>query len=126
MFFLLNDVVLTLDGDDLSNGQIARRFGAVPFNFVQQLGQELFAQFPLLQRTNPSQAVKLATLGVIKKPEINAALFMSPGAGCKPDQVGVRFAAVDVVAMSNLRNASAAGSLDAVSADREVWRRLAA
>jgi hypothetical protein len=126
MFFLLNDAVLNLNGEELAPQVIASRFASVGFEYVQLLGQELFAQSPLVHRTNPDQATKLASLIVAKAPEINAALFVSPGVGCKPDQVSVRFASVDVAIMASLRNADAAGKLDAVAADREVWRRLAA
>jgi hypothetical protein len=126
MFFLLNDAVLNLDGEELAPHVIGPRFASVAFEYVQILGQELFAQSPLVHRTNPEQATKLASLIVAKAPEINAALFVSPGVGCKPDEVAVRFASVDVVVMAALRNAAAAGQLDARAADREVWRRLAA
>ena len=126
MFFLLNDAVLNLNGEELAPSVIGPRFASVAFDYVQLLGQELYAQSPMVHRTNPVQAVKLASLIVAKAPDINAALFVSPGVGCKPDQVAVRFASLDVAVMASLRNADAAGMLDAVSADREVWRRLAA
>ena len=126
MFFLLNDTVLNLDGDELAPHVIGRRFASVAFDYVKLLGQELFAKAPLVHRTSPVQGVKLASLIVAKAPEINAALFVSPGVGCKPDQVHVRFATLDVMMMANLSSAHAAGKLDAVTADREVWRRLAA
>ena len=126
MFFLLNDAVLNLNGEELAPSVIGPRFASVAFDYVQLLGQELYAHSPMVHRTNPVQAVKLASLIVAKAPDINAALFVSPGVGCKPEQVAVRFASLDVAVMASLRNADAAGMLDAVSADREVWRRLAA
>jgi hypothetical protein len=126
MFFLLNDAVLNLDAEDLAPHVIGRRFASIGFDYVQLLGQELFAEAPLVHRTQPDRALKLASLIVAKAPRINAALFVAPGVGCKPDQVSVRFATVDVMVMANLNDAHAAGDLDAVSADREVWRRLAA
>jgi hypothetical protein len=126
MYFLLNDAVLNLQGDDLTPQALGRRFGSIGFDYVQTLGQELFAEQPLLQRAQPERAVKLAALINSKQPTINAALFIAPAVGCKPGQVGVRFASLDLATMANLQNAQAAGSLDAVVADREVWRRLAA
>ena len=126
MFFLLNDALLNLNGEELAPHVIGPRFASVAFEYVQILGQELFAQSPLVHRTNPEQATKLASLIVAKSPEINAALFVAPGVGCKPNEVAVRFASVDVAVMAALRNADAAGQLDARAADREVWRRLAA
>ena len=126
MFFLLNDSVLRLDGEELAPHVIGRRFASVAFEYVQLLGQEVFAMAPLVQRTNPEQAIKLCSLIVAKAPEINAALFVSPGIGCKPEQVSVRFATIDVAVMATLCTAQAQGNLDPLSADREVWRRLAA
>ena len=43
MYFLLNDTVLNLQGDDLAPAVLARRFGSVGFDYVQTLGKELFA-----------------------------------------------------------------------------------
>ena len=126
MFFLLNDAVLNLHGDDLTPQALGRRFGSIGFDYVQTLGQELFAEEPLLQRAQPERAVKLAALINSKQPTINAALFIAPAVGCKPAQVGVRFASLDLATMANLQHAQAGGTLDAIVADREVWRRLAA
>lgn len=126
MFFLLNDAVLSLQGDDLAPHVVARRFASVRFDYVQTLGRELFAEEPLIQHTHPERAMKLAALIVAKQPTINAALFVAPARGCKPSQVGVRFASLDLTMIGNLQRAQGAGTLDAVLADREVWRRLAA
>ncbi len=126
MFFLLNDTVLCLQGEELSPQVLARRFGAVGFDYVQTLGQELFSEVPLLQHEHPERAVKLAALINFKQPSINAALFVPPARGCKPDQVGVRFASLDLATMANLQRAHSIGALDGLLADREVWRRLAA
>ena len=48
MLFLLNDVVLNLSGAKLSPKLAGRRFRALPFNVVSKLGQELYAEDPLL------------------------------------------------------------------------------
>jgi hypothetical protein len=126
MYFLLNDAVLNLQGDDLSPQALGRRFGSIGFDYVQTLGQELFSEEPLLQHAHPERAIKLAALINSKQPTINAALFVAPAVGCKPAQVGVRFAALDLATIANLQRAQALGKLDAIVADKEVWRRLAA
>ena len=126
MYFLLNDTVLNLQGDDIAPAALARRFGSIGFDYVQTLGQELFSEHPLLQHDQPLRARKLAALINAKQPAINAALFVAPARGCPVTQVGVRFASLDLPTLANLQRAHATGTLDAVSADREVWRRLAA
>jgi len=126
MYFLLNDTVLNLNGEDLAPAALTRRFGSIGFDYVQTLGQELFAEQPLLQHEQPERAKKLAALINAKQPSINAALFIAPARGCPAGQVGVRFASLDLPTLANLQRAQASGSLDAVTADREVWRRLAA
>lgn len=126
MYFLLNDAVLNLQGDDLAPHVLDRRFGSIGFDYVQTLGQELFSEQPLLQHAHPERAVKLAALIHAKQPTINAALFVAPSRGCQPAQVGVRFACLDLPTLANLQRAQSTGALDAVIADREVWRRLAA
>jgi hypothetical protein len=126
MFFLLNDAVLSLQGEDLSPQVLAKRFAAIGFEAVQSLGQELFSEEPIVQHSHPERAAKLAALIQFKQPTINAALFVAPAKGCKPGQVGVRFASIDVAVMASLQNAQNGGHLDAVFVDKEVWRRLAA
>lgn len=126
MLFLLNDAVLNLHAEDLSAQNIGRRFASVGFDYVQLLGQELFSGDPLVQRNNPERAGRLAALIHAKQPTINAALFVAPAKGCKPSDVGVRFAALDIHTLATLQRAHLGGKLDTVFADREVWRRLAA
>ncbi len=126
MYFLLTDAVLNLQGDDLAPAALARRFGSIGFDYVQTLGQELFSEQPMLQHDHPERAKKLAALINAKQPTINAALFIAPARGCPAGQVGVRFASLDLPTLANLQRAQATGALDAVTADREVWRRLAA
>jgi len=126
MYFLLNDCVLNLQGDDLAPAALTRRFGSIGFDYVQTLGQELFSEQPLLQHDHPERAKKLAALINAKQPTINAALFVAPALGCRPAQVGVRFASLDVATMASLQRAQSIGALDAIVADKEVWRRLAA
>ena len=126
MYFLLNDVVFNLNAEGLADSQISHRFGAIDFNFVQALGQELYAEEPLLHHTHPERAVKLCALIQFTAPSINGALFVAPSINCKPRDVGVRYASLDIDVIAELQNRSAAGTLTAAIADREVWRRLAA
>ena len=126
MYFLLNDTVLNLQGDDIAPAALTRRFGSIGFDYVQTLGQELFSEHPLLQHDQPLRARKLAALINAKQPAINAALFVAPAQGCPAAQVGVRFASLDLPTLANLQRAQSTGALDAIIADREVWRRLAA
>jgi len=126
MYFLLNDTVLNLQGDDIAPAVLTRRFGSIGFDYVKTLGQELFSEHPLLQHQEPLRARKLCALINAKQPSINAALFVAPALGCPVSQVGVRFASLDLQTLANLQRAHATGSLDALTADKEVWRRLAA
>ena len=126
MYFLLNDTLLELDERNLVSPLDARRFQSLSMDFVIQLGQELFAEDPLLPRRAPERARRLAMLLALKQPGLNAALFVAPASGCRPDQVGARFAQLSIEVLAGLRAKQSTGALDAVTADSEVWRRLAA
>ena len=126
MLFLLNDVVLTLDPGDAVPPLAAGKFADLGLDRLSALGAELFTRDPALARTNPARAKRLASLIVMKSPEINAALFVAPSIGCRPEQVACRYASLtlDILAGLNLRQQS--GILSATDADNAVWRRLAA
>ena len=126
MHFLLNDALLHIDPARMASPLDARRFEAVSFSYVLQLGRELFSEEPLLHQTQPERARRLAWLLAGKQPELNAALFVAPRRGCKLDEVTVRFCSLPVETIAQLHSKSEAGLLDAMAADREVWRRLAA
>jgi hypothetical protein len=126
MLFLMNDRVLNL-GDGPAREIPAGRFDAISAAYAVKLGQELFAEYPMLHRELPERACRLACLLLAKAPEMNAALFVAPSAGCPPDQVITRFASLPVEVMASLRERdNSEGGLTPVQADREVWRRLAA
>lgn len=126
MLFLMNDRVLYLDGDLLSCAQ-SGRFSAVSAAYAMKLGQELFAEQPMLHRESPERARRLALLIKAKAPEVNAALFVAPSYRCRPDEVITRFASLSVEVMASLYTRDRAeGGLTPVQADKEVWRRLAA
>ncbi len=57
---------------------------------------------------------------------MNAALFVSPARGCPADHVTARFCALPIETLAALHQKNQDGLLDAQTADREVWRRLAA
>lgn len=126
MLFLMNDALLSLDAHGAVPPIAPQRFRALSLNFVLKLGAEMFAENPLLHRDDPERARRLALLIRAKQPQVNAALFVAPAAACPPDQVSHRLAEVSMEAMAALYTRAREGLLDPVSADREVWRRLAA
>jgi len=126
MLFLLNDVVLRLDGVAMDAQLDGQRMQRLSFPSILRMGQELFAREPLLQRTNPERARRLGALISAKAPMINAALFVAPCLDCPPGEVTVRFVACQFEVMAELHTLQRDGDLDAVTADRKIWRRLAA
>jgi hypothetical protein len=126
MLFLLNDVVLRLDGVAMDAQLDGQRMLRLSFPAILRMGQELFASEPLLHRTNPERARRLCALISAKAPMVNAALFVAPQLDCSPSEVTVRFVACQFEVMADLHNLQRDGDLDAVIADRKIWRRLAA
>ncbi len=126
MLFLMNDALLNLDAQGVVPPIAPQRFRALSLDFVLKLGAEMFAENPLLHRDEPERARRLALLIRAKQPEVNAALFVAPSAACEPSEVTHRLAEVSMEAMAALYTRDREGLLDPVSADREVWRRLAA
>lgn len=126
MLFLMNDVVLNIEGVKHAPKLSGRRFKALNFNSVSRLGQELYADAPLLHATHPERARRLASLIIAKAPAINAALFISPYRGCAPEEVTMQYCHVDFELMARLVTRQRSGELDTLYTDREVWRRLAA
>jgi hypothetical protein len=125
MYFLLNDVVLTLELQLLTPPMIARRFSALTLDCVQQLGQEIFAEEPRLQHRRLERAKRLAALIVSKSPDVNAALFVAPSRGCRFDQVAVRVARLDVPLLAKLHAEQQSGRLTPAVADQLVWAKAA-
>lgn len=126
MLFLLNDVVLNLSGMQISPRISGAQFKALSFNIVTRLGQELYAEDPMLHFDKPERARRLATLIIAKAPAVNAALFVAPSFGCRPEDVMIRYANVDFKIMADLSSRQDRGELDTIWTDRHVWRRLAA
>ncbi len=126
MFFLLNDVVVSLDLQLMTPPMIARRFSALTLDCVQRLGRELYADEPRLQHHKLERARRLACLMVSKAPEVNGALFVAPSRGCNPDRVAVRLATLDIELLGRLYHEQQAGRLTSLTADKLVWGRAAA
>jgi hypothetical protein len=126
MLFLLNDAVFRLDGVAMDVRLGGRRMRKLTFPAILRMGQELYAAEPLLQRTNPERARRLAALISAKAPMVNAALFVAPAFHCMPEEVTVRFVNCQFEVMAELFTLQQRGDLDAISADRKIWRRLAA
>ncbi len=126
MLFLLNDRVLDLNMNGLNQPLDPARFHALSLDYVMKLGQELFSESPLLHREEPERAGRLAMLITAKAPQVNAALFVAPAHGCRPDEVTNKLANLDITVMAGLAVRERQGELNPVTADREVWRRMAA
>lgn len=126
MLFLMNDIILTFDPAELAPPLTRERFQALSLNYVGELGKELFSEEPLLHHKDPERANRLAALIVAKAPEVNAALFIAPGRGCRKEDVQVRYAQLSIEVMAALMQRQNAGALTNLEADRQVWRRLAA
>ncbi len=126
MLFLLNDAVLRLDGVAMDARLDGQRMLRLSFPEILRMGQELYSREPLVQRTNPERARRLAALISAKAPMINAALFVAPSLGCAPGEVTVRFVACEFEVLAQLHNMHRDGRLDAIGVDRMIWRRLAA
>lgn len=126
MFFLLNDVVLSLELQLLTPSMMARRFSALTLDAVEQLGREIFAGEPRVQHRRPEQARRLAALIVSKAPDVNAALFVAPTRDCQPEKVEVRLARLDLELLGRLHLVQQSGRLTPTMADQLVWARAAA
>ena len=126
MFFLMNNFVLQLDDQERPPPHVAQRFAALTLEAVSKLGAEMFAEHPVLPISQPERARRLAMLIQQKAPGVNAALFVAPTIGAKPEQVSVRYADVAFSVMAVLFERQQAGVLTTLEADRLVWRRLAA
>ncbi len=126
MLFLLNDVVFDLDETCPVAPGDARRFEKLGFDYVLELGCELFAEDPMLHRNDPVKARRLAWLIADRSPEVNAALFAAPAEDCAPELVEPRFCALPDAVIRQLQTRDRKGRLDAVSADKAVWGRMAA
>ena len=125
MLFLLNDVVFRLEDEAAGIALTAERFRGLTFPSIIRLGQELYAEDPLLQRWRPERARRLAALIVAKVPVINGARFTAPAFDCPPDAVTVRFVNAQFEVMVEFYTRQRDGDLLADEFDDRLWRRLA-
>lgn len=126
MYFLLNDVVLTLDAQALTPPIERHKLAAINLDTVSKLGAELYSEDPLLHQNNQDRAKRLAALILSTAPNVNAALFVAPAQHCAPGAVSFRYAELSIEVMGGLHIRQRDGSLSTVQADKQVWRRLAA
>jgi len=129
MLFLLNDVVFDLDETCPVTPGDARRFEKLGFDYVMELGCELFAEDPLLHRNDPVRARRLAWLIQDRSPEVNAAMFAAPECDCDPALVEPMFCALPDTVLGQLQDKARkpAGRRSAtLDVDRTVWGRMAA
>lgn len=126
MLFLLNDALFDLDETCPVSAADERRFDKLGLDYVIELASEMFSEDPLLHRTDPVRARRLAWLIAGRSPEINAAMFAAPEAGCAPELVEPRFCCLPDLVMRQLKTRNERGRLDAVAADRTVWGLMAA
>ena len=126
MLFLMNDVVFDLNEASPVTSADARRFEKLGFDYLMELGCELFAEDPLMHRNDPERARRLAWLIHDRSPDVNAALFAAPETDCDPALVEPLFCALPDTVMRQLQVRGCKGKLDAVAADRAVWGRMAA
>ena len=126
VLFLLNDAVFDLDDGAAADPRDLRRFERLGFDYVVELGCELFSENPELHRADPVRARRLAWLIASRQSGVNAALFAAPEAGCIPDLVEPRFAVLPETVMRQLQSRETRGRLDPVAADKAVWNRMAA
>ncbi len=126
MLFLLNDVILNVQPGSAATPLDTRTLQALSPGALTRLGQEMYAEDPLLHRNDADRAARLALLIAAKTPEVNAALFAAPAKGCSPEAVAARYASLSIDAMALLFMEQKRGALTPVVADNQVWRRLAA
>jgi hypothetical protein len=126
MLFLLNDVVLTIDLEELASPQIVQSLRTMNLNQILHLGREMFAEAPRLQHLAQSGPLRLATLITAKQPDINAALFAAPAVGCAPEAVTCRFASLGIELIHDLKGFQDRHLMNKVLADFHVWGRLRA
>ncbi|MGC1304752.1 MAG: hypothetical protein WA840_20470 [Caulobacteraceae bacterium] len=126
MLFLMNDTVLEVDMRKLVPPAQRARFQALTLPFVMNLGREMFAEQPLIHQERSERVLRLAALILSKAPDVNAALFQAPRAGCAPGEVAAELTEVSLPVLGALYERQRQAALTPVAVDREVWRRMAA
>ncbi len=123
MLFLLNDVVLELEPAKLVRPVMAGHLARLSMSQVTTLVREVFAQNPRLPHGHLVLARRAAVMMLMKDPDLNAALFLTPGRVCAPGDITVRFASLAVEVMSQLKNIQDQGRLTPGAVNALVWSR---
>jgi hypothetical protein len=127
MLFLLNDVILPIDLQQLTIPEVSQSVRSMTLAQVTALGQEMFAESPRLQHhAGAAAAMRLTTLITAKNPDINAALFSAPAPGCPPSQVTVRYVTLSLDLIHYFKGQQAKGRLNKTLVDYHVWGKLRA
>lgn len=121
MLFLFNDVIFELESKQTAPPGVISRVAALTLPQIVALVRDQLAVNPDLARTAPAAAAKSALLLALKQPELNAALFIAPKAGCKGRDVSFRFAALDPIILHELKRAQDLGRLTPGLVNAHVW-----
>jgi hypothetical protein len=124
VLFLLNDRLVDLGTALAAPPDIAGRVAAMGPLDVIGLVREVFAADPNFLHTRPGAANKAALMLILKAPELNAALFMAPEAGCHPALVTARFAAVDPHVLHEFKALQDEGRLTFAAINIEIWSKV--
>ncbi len=103
-----------------------RHLRALSLGDLIRMGQELYAEAPLLHLFDKGRARRLAALIMAKTPEINGALFLAPAYGCSAKAVSARIKRIEPPVLADLRRTQEAEGVDLTRTDSRIWRRLAA
>ena len=123
MLFLLNDVVLELEPSKLVRPAVAGHLAKLSIGQVSTLVREVFAHNPRMPASHPQLSRRAAVMLVMKNPTLNAALFLTPGRPCAPDDVTVRFATLGTEVMFQLKALQDQGRLTPGAVNALVWSR---
>ncbi|MGA0600223.1 hypothetical protein ACO2Q3_05900 [Caulobacter sp. KR2-114] len=124
MLFLLNDVIVEFEAARLTQPAIAGHLARLSFGQVTQLVGEAFAENPRLPGGNVFEAQKLALMITLKQPQVNAALVLTPGRVCAPQEVSIQFAGLGAELLMQLKGMQQQGRLNAAMANNLVWSAL--
>jgi hypothetical protein len=126
VLFLLNDVIVETGSVMEAPTSVAARLATLDVEAVVELVQESFAKNPNFPHASAEGARRAALMLMLKAPQLNAALFVAPHAGCAPLEVSTRFASVSGAALQQLKDLQDEGKLTAAMANACVWACAAA
>jgi len=123
VLFLLNDMVLDLEPAKLVRPTVAGHLAKLSIGQVSTLVREVFAQHPRMPASHLQLSKRAAVMLVMKNTDLNAALFLTPGRVCAPDDVTVRFATLAPEVMFQLKHIQDQGRLSPGAVNALVWSR---